>query len=347
MSSLFGHLAPKFASNPEDVATDALSYVLRSSQSARKRFIEHINVVAGTSFSEELRFSTRETNSGGGIPDLRGTAQGQRLLVEVKFWAGLTTRQSEGYGDTFSEDRTGACVFLVPEQRVEHVFRSLGESLDEEISEFSSASLELTSGEAIAVSSWSTVLSKIESAVQESHEEGRHRVLNDIRQLRGLCQRLNAQAFHPVRKEEVGPEVAKRHLDFKDLVEDVKKIVQGGRFSGWTNTGRASSSYHSHRFNGNLHGIEYFFGVMYKQWKKFEASPFWMKFREDDPHRRKKIKNVLRTEVEVFDHPSVDKDVLIPINTKLNADRAQVISHFEEQMDNISNKLSASFSSES
>ena len=345
MSSLFGHLAPRFASNPEDVATDALAYVLRSSESARGGFVDHVNLITGTTFGKGMRFSTRAPDPEGGIPDLVGTTPGRRLLVEIKFWAGLTARQSEGYVDVFSEDETGACVFLVPERRVEHVLRSLKKSLDE-VKNVSSNSLELESGAVVAVTSWSTVLAKVESRVQEYHEEGRHQVLNDIRQLRGLCERLDAQAFHPVRKAEVGPDVAKRHLDFKDLVDEVKKTIKGDGFPKWKNTGQSSSSYHSHRFGGRLYGIKYFFGVMYKHWERVEVSPFWVKFRDTESRRRRGVKSALRPDFEVFDHPGLEKDMLVPIELKLNADRSRVLSHFENQLSSIASNLGASFGSD-
>jgi len=134
MSTLFGHLAPKFGSKPEDLATEALCYVLEQSEVALQAFVEHVNQCSGAALELPLHFSTQERTEGGGIPDLwgRGSSNTHRLLVEVKFWAGLTSRQPNGYLEPLNDAEEGVLLFLVPEKRTQHVWRAVVQALQTE-----------------------------------------------------------------------------------------------------------------------------------------------------------------------------------------------------------------------
>src|SRR5580692_10765389 len=115
--SLFGHLALKFGSHPENLATEALGYVLCRSADARRGFVASI---AGTLIIADLdlRFETQLASEEQGRPDLAGVDDGGivRVLVEAKFWAGFTEHQPVHYLDILPAG--GVLVVICPAQRL-------------------------------------------------------------------------------------------------------------------------------------------------------------------------------------------------------------------------------------
>jgi len=331
VSSLFGHLAPRFASNPEDVATEALCYILRRSPAARQEFIHHLKDVSDVEFSSDLQFSTHKRTDDGGVPDLWGQARDQRVLVESKFWAGLTRRQSAGYQEGLSGVKQGACIFLVPEERVDNVERKINSFGDSDKQEDA----------VVSVTNWTAVLDTLESSIQNSGEEDRHQILGDLQQLRGLCERLKAEGFHPIRAEELGPDVARRQLDLRKLVEEMRETLMTERFDPWTVTSNMRRRTSVYRFKGQLYGTTFFLGILFNLWRDLEDSPLWVKFREQDLSRRKKIREVLHGTATVLDHPRKERDLLIPLELKIGASRDEVLDHLKKQVQTISGAMSS------
>ena len=89
-SSLLAHLTKNFAPHPENVATEALGHILAHSASARSGLT---SILSGTGISENLSYRTQQAKGDAlARPDLTGRDdQGRNVvLIEAKFWAGLT-----------------------------------------------------------------------------------------------------------------------------------------------------------------------------------------------------------------------------------------------------------------
>ena len=86
-----------FSAHPENLATEALNYVLRRTPSARAALIQFCAI--GASLPPDLAFQTQVAGDDQTIPDLVGTDADNvaRLVIEAKFWAGLTERQPVQY----------------------------------------------------------------------------------------------------------------------------------------------------------------------------------------------------------------------------------------------------------
>ena len=102
MQTVFSHIVQKrFSQVNEDVATDALAFVLHSSESARNGMMKLLRGVAPN--MPGLRFRTQQTE-GSIRPDMWGYDEGEpRVFVENKFWAGLTDNQPVSYLRQLSE----------------------------------------------------------------------------------------------------------------------------------------------------------------------------------------------------------------------------------------------------
>ena len=96
--TLFGHLADRFVVQRENLATEALAYILSRSQPARLA-LGQLLFLGGVVIPESLSFRTQAAGEDHAIPDLVGeNEQGQQVLImEAKFWAGLTDAQPVDY----------------------------------------------------------------------------------------------------------------------------------------------------------------------------------------------------------------------------------------------------------
>lgn len=85
--TLFGHLAPRFSVHPENLATEALNYVLGRAPSARGALIQFCRI--GAILPDDLRFRTQAVGEDQSTPDLIGSdaRDATRLMLEAKFWA--------------------------------------------------------------------------------------------------------------------------------------------------------------------------------------------------------------------------------------------------------------------
>jgi hypothetical protein len=76
------------------------------------------------------RFQSQAGDEQGNIPDLIGldAAGAEWLLIENKFWAGLTENQPTGYLERVAAKGSGLLVFIVPRRRFAIVWTELAHS---------------------------------------------------------------------------------------------------------------------------------------------------------------------------------------------------------------------------
>ncbi|MBI4816592.1 MAG: hypothetical protein HY791_10050 [Deltaproteobacteria bacterium] len=124
MTTLLGHLAfRRFTDHTEDLATEALAFILGKSVVARKAVAEHL-ARAGVQVQSDLTYVTQVAGEALDRPDLVGTYLDREvLLIEAKFWAGLTENQPVTYIRRLESG--GALLFLVPEARVVSIWSEL------------------------------------------------------------------------------------------------------------------------------------------------------------------------------------------------------------------------------
>jgi len=113
--ALFGHLASRFSTQPENLATEALAFIVNRSATMREE-LRTIFVRTGIELPPLARFQSQAGDEQGNIPDSIGLdARGvERLVVENKFWAGLTENQPVGYLDRLPAEGGAVLVFVVP-----------------------------------------------------------------------------------------------------------------------------------------------------------------------------------------------------------------------------------------
>ena len=279
--TLLAHLVPKIDRRTEDIAVEALGYILFSSPAAMRALNEMIQAaVAG--IAPVIRVQTQVVGGDASRPDLVGFDEGrqERLIVEAKFWAGLTENQPNGYLERLPTSGTSALLFIAPEARLESLWTELtklveetGSGLTEGTATSGMRSARINGGDrCLALTGWSSLLGRMSASVSG---DGETSVEMDIRQLRGLVESMDEEAFLPLRSEELGPDIPRRLLNLRRLVDDV---TERGVRSGWVDTSglRATSQSSATGRYIRLFGITLWFGVDLNLWAQVRETPLWL-----------------------------------------------------------------------
>ena len=240
--TLLAKIIPMFAS-PENVAVEALAHILSESEATR-RALSAILSVGGATVGQIARVRTQATGEDGERPDLVGFDQRGRecVLIEAKFWAGLTANQPLAYLTRLSEKNPSALLFIAPAARIESLWAELCRQVSESTLDITLERLQekekLRSAAAggarrLMLTSWTILLRRMAA---EAAADGDSHTECDIGQLRGLAVREDADAFLPLRREELGLEFPRRMLRLRQLIDDVTEL---GREAGWADTRRA------------------------------------------------------------------------------------------------------------
>ena len=198
--SVLAHVVAHSSLAPEPAATQALGYIL-DEPDALAVFVAMLSEMGVSLRPSRVGI---EIAIGAGRPDLsiydeRGT---HRVLVENKFWAGLTGAQPAAYLDELPKDDEGsALMFIAPTARVPSIWEELKRRCSDSELEVSDEqagkgllSAKLSDERVIGVTSWQRVLDRLESIKI---------VQSDVRQLRALTDQMDAEAFLPIRPDEL------------------------------------------------------------------------------------------------------------------------------------------------
>lgn len=124
--TVFGHLVHQFAIHPENLPTEALSYILRTSPAASRAFTNFIRQIV-SDCPDGLRFETQQVGLEQSIPDMKcfDDEGNKRVIVENKFWAGLTDNQPVTYISELPAGIGALVLLVVPESRLQIVWEEV------------------------------------------------------------------------------------------------------------------------------------------------------------------------------------------------------------------------------
>jgi hypothetical protein len=343
MTTLFGHLAPRFTVHPENLATEALCFILRRSAAARNALVEHLKHT-GTDLPQELVYRTQATGEDGAIPDVEGVdVQGRAVLVvEAKFWAGLTHNQPVTYLNNLPSDADSLLVFVVPAQRIIALWDEVTKRSREAeipVGEMESRGAEfrwarLDQRRSLVMLSWRSVLDALSESLRSGVDTAS---LSDIEQLRGLCDRMDNKAFLPLQSEELAPERGRRVGQFCNLVDEV---VQQLETEGLANTkGLRSASTigrYGRYFQFRGQGLYLYFTAW--GWSSDRPTPLWLKLWGADWTHKWSDGLALRehlASLEATDPPKIvyrDSYLGAPLNLPLGVEKEEVIADLVRQI---------------
>ena len=282
--TLLAKLAPKFGPQTENLAVEALGHILSGSEAARNALSELLQA-GGAGVGQVAHVRTQDAGEDGARPDLAGSDQDgeDRVLIEAKFWAGLTENQPCGYLKRLkSAPQPSALLFVAPAQRLDSLWaelRRLCESasdvaLDSDAEGLQSA--RIGDGPYLMLTSWRTLLGRMAakvSAAADSHTE------TDIRQLQGLAEQQDKEAFLPLRREELGPQLPRRVIDLTGIVDDaVGRVSKTEGVKVGNKVGMAKGFGYWLTFTDPVSSekITAKFGVDYSLWARYRDTPLWL-----------------------------------------------------------------------
>jgi hypothetical protein len=300
MSSVLGHIVQKrYSQHGEDIATDALAYILGASEAARAGFLRLLRGIAPE--LPDLYFRTQRAE-GNARPDMWGYDLGTpRVLVENKFWAGLTDSQPLAYLRLLADyPQPTVLLVVVPAARGEAVWRELCRRVDGGGIGVSPCSgpagilhlARISHGPYLALASWAAVLANIERELYDDPAAA-----NDVAQLRGLCDEADQHAFAPFVSADLSDQRIPRLM--AQLSKVVEEVVQSAVTEGiltidglrpthsWTQSGRYVAF-------PQASGVGAFLGVHLGLWRERGATPLWLVFSSTDWGRAP----VVRTAIE-------------------------------------------------
>lgn len=285
--SVLAHLAWKFTGQTETLATEALGYILSRSVAAREALRETLRT-GGADVAPLTRVATEVIGKKDDRLDLVAfDEQGaERVLIEVKFWAGLTRKQPETYLERLPRDGEPAVLlFVAPEQRLVTLWteiRRRAEACRELGADAVTGGLKSVmvdgSPRRLMLTSWRTLLAAMSSRAEITGDSSAER---DILQLGALCERQDQDAFLPLRPEEFAPAFPRRMRDMQKLVDDA---TAHGRRRGFVNTKGLAIAARPHGYGRYLRiGKEGawwggWFGVHYGLWVRQKETPLWLAF---------------------------------------------------------------------
>jgi hypothetical protein len=289
--TLFGALSSRFAPHPENLATEALHFLLDSRIAAGA--LLDLLAPSGAAIREVVRFETQAGSQDSGTPDLIGydSSGTPRLIIENKFWAGLTENQPVTYFERSLAD-DGLLLFIVPRKRQEVIWTELlyrMQSADIVMDESPVRDLTFartSRGRVLAVTNWLAVLNVMSTALDAANE--RSGVAN-LDQLRGLCEEMDAKAFLPLRADELTDQsIARRMVNLADLVD---RIVGAACSRGIADKSRGIADKSGPlKLTPTRYGTghylrvgdyQFWFGIKLDVWAKYGITPIWISVERD------------------------------------------------------------------
>lgn len=286
---LLAYLGLRYATHPENMATEALAWLLRRAPAAENGLRRLLGSV-GFTVPDQVHWSTQSSESGkdgtSTIPDLVATdATGATpVVVEVKFWAGLTPNQPLGYLPRLPAGQPGILLFVAPAARGEllwgeltRIVRGAGHAVKLTADDQLRCAVLDDGAHRVALVSWRTLLDVLETALVEA---GQREYAGDLAQLASLANRMDSEAFLPLTSEDLTGQLARRWLNYTRLVDDITARLIGddpsvrkGPDGTWL--GGSAASGWSGRYL-NLAGRVCLLRVTAHPWAVDRATPLWL-----------------------------------------------------------------------
>ena len=331
---------------PEPAATQALAYIL-----GHPKACDALVGLLGESYRDLTPCRVEaEAMHNGARPDLTvcDSTGTPRIFVENKFWAGLTDAQPVTYLNGLPTNVPAALLFVVPEERLSNIWHELKArctAADVRLapdfvrppSMVSAVVAVVDDNRKLAVTSWKRVLDSIEHACPD--------IRPDVQQLRGLTERMDSEAFLPVRPDELTDgNIPRRMMNYADLVESVVAELKDRGIADTESLKTSHSYYTTGRYLRMPRRFGLWLGVEFEVWRDAGITPLWWMLQDNrypDFYRAQELWPRVPTmfsDVQVYHHW-----LYIPIRLKAGAERDQVVKHAADQMELIANELLREF----
>jgi len=342
-TTLFAQIAPRLTDRTEDVAVEALGHILSHSEAARSA-LENTLREGGTAVGAIAGVRTQAIGAQGERPDLACLDNDgvERVLIEAKFWAGLTENQPNEYLKRLPIDKPAALLFVAPAARLETLWMELCRRADKPFTEIGTttpgdlrAATVSDGGRRLMLTSWAALLDLMATHANSAADRATE---SDISQLRGLTDRMDSDAFLPWRSEDLGPEFARRLLGLITLIDEA---TDRGCAVGFLDTrGKLKSP----RYEGygrylKIGGVDAWFGFILDGWAVHGSTPLWLLFTSD---KYKQLNDARLTDSKVVKWRTGDSRHCIPVELPTGVEYDAVLDSVVASLKSIADQLEAS-----
>ena len=348
MRSVLSHIVQKqFSGEYENIATEALAYLVQTNDMAREGLLKMLRGIKPD--LSIISFQTQQSE-GDKRPDMWGMDGGRLcILIENKFWAGFTENQPVEYIKILtSHNKEGILLVVVPTAREDSAWREMLKRLTE-----SAIGYELQKptadipmlvksdlGPLLALTSWTKMLRSIDDELADEPQ-----TRNDLFQLRALCEIAENDAFIPISASELtNQRFPALILQLGDVITKVHEVGLTEDLFSSDGVAAASTSERIGRYVKfpRAANVCAWFGISLILWQKHGGSPFWLMFSNNSQHcRGEEVRMILESwaEKEVIFISSEYNSFNLAINVPAGEDFDYVVRNILEQLRKIEYSL--------
>lgn len=337
-------MSSRFARSEENCATEALTYLLQRAE-VRAALHDYVAREFDVELSPYLRYRSQVADADTGRPDIVGTdPKGiDQLVIEAKFWAGLTKSQPGGYLDRLRVGEPGVVLALAPAARLLTLWPELLANLSQYRNEAVLSAdhapgryeMLMQSGHILALRSWRDMLDELDGSLQAASLAA---WLADLGQLRGLTDRMDQPDFLPLQSEDLDLRTARQ---LRSLFSLAKRLADEFGSSDPLDKGREKSSYAPRPFMGSwlkskACGIDIWIGLYFDAWVAHGCSPMWAAVYSDARWTMPQLERALsQLQLPAEYGPwqdEIDAAYIVPLMLRRSAVEDDVIKDLKEQL---------------
>ncbi|MBS9722360.1 hypothetical protein JYU29_16825 [Tianweitania sp. BSSL-BM11] len=259
----------------------------------------------------------------------------------------MTINQPLTYAARLPTDERGTLLFVVPAARMTSLWAELTKRLQAggyEVALRRVHQPELWHASfgkehSFVLTSWRAVLTAILREMEVAQETER---LDDVRQLVGLCERMDEESFLPLRSEELtAADTPLRYIQLGQIAFDIGAALIAEGVCSVDKLKASAGLGYSGRYLRHR-DIVFFLAFDCAAWATHKLSPLWMRF---DQYSPPVVVDVLRS-VKAFaeEFPVIvekDRRVLIPITITPGMERPDIVAACADQITAILTRLGA------
>ena len=347
---ILGHLAQRFAVSEENLATEALTWLLGRSAAARAALVGLARTI-GVDVPDELRFVGQVGSPDTGRPDVVGldASSRERLLIEAKFAAALTDQQPRGYLKRLPPDVDGMLLVVAPTVRRATLWVELLRAVPELAAIAPSPSAVPTGGvlsvkagasTTLALVSWRSLVSRVLDALRAADES---LLARDAEQLLALTETMDSAAFAPLRPGDLDTRTARQIAQLHLVIDGARRRI-------------AANSLVAEPYSRSSHGRVFYgwyirsrktkktiwYGFLPRAWDSHGLSPLWAQVRVSTSWSRQRLLQALSGLHEVGQAGMFEDGAdsfLVPLTIPEFAGEDEVVDSLRFQLESVISRL--------
>lgn len=289
--SLLAHLYSRISGSQEDVATVSLKYIINSSEALNAAFNKLLSDSLKIPLDPDIKYKDQSIGENLERPDMSGTDKNGKevVLCEMKFYAGLTENQPNGYLKRLINEDGKALVFVCPKARRVSLWSKVKDlcAADDRVLSEEDGYRVTVDGIAMSIITWTEIIETLRLAASSVAVTS----LPDIAQLAGFCNMMDQDAFIPLSSDELGPETPRRENRYYQIVDAViDRLLTMKELSPSIKGVRATAVWN--RYERAISICGYWITLKYDRtfWSKSVAeAPFWLRINNSEWKQTDKI----------------------------------------------------------